>query len=374
MGRKPKSTDFPPSIRWLDDAAEAHYFNAAIPMAGGLHQPLSGWLCMVLARMATKKEMAIFLKHNLGVDAKTLFAGVPKRKSRLELLVRTVNRWLERRYADSNDEHADWLKCLMRLNHRAAEEDADALPCLSHFAGMGALGGKRFQQLCYGVDLIGKAVVTGELSRHSAGQWLPKLAQQVMGPGCVDMEVCCDLDPGLDGMLMLLARLDRDTVRAASREPQKSMSLFLLVAGKRDADNKPRFKRLLDFFYGAAMAAKSYKGNLPATLPDIDDLARELLAGDVNEGSQSIVRWRNGLRNLWRKDVDTMAEHVKSRSGKDPLYLFIPLLLAAQFWAVLRQCDDYDHDLLIERYISWWRAFVDEGVEDVAPYGYWALV
>lgn len=374
VGRKRQTKEFPPSIRWLDDAAEAHYFNDFFPMAGGHYQPLTGWLSQVLARMGTKKEMAMSMKQYFGVDAKTLFSGMPKRASRISLMVNSGNRWLEQRYADSNAEIVSWLKTLMRLNHQAAEEDADALPCHFHLTGMGAFGCERFHQLCHGVDMLGKAVRAQEISRRSVGQWLPRLANHVMGPSCVHPEACCDLDPGLDAMLMLLARLDRETARSAFHDQEKSMSLFLLVAGKRTDDQKPRFRRLLDVYYGVAMAAKSGKGHLPVDLPAIDDLARELLGADVQESSQSLVRWRNGERNLWRTDVDSMAAHVDSQTHKDPLYLFMPLLLAAQFWAVLRQCDDYDHDLVVERYTSWWRCLADAGIEDVDPYGYWALI
>lgn len=375
MARKPKSKEFPPSIRWLDDAAEAHYFHESIGMADAPHQPLTGWLYLTAARMVKKKDVRKLLKERTGVDPKTLAKGPPKRISKLALMTRRLNEDLDRRYKNENQRFVMNTKRVVTVSNQVSLEFPDGNPCISFLGELGALAGDDYTLLCHGVDSLSKAMLYSGLTREQVGAGLSELPafcgfiknKEAVFPAK-------SLDPGLDAMLMLLAALDISIAKQAA--VGQIWSIFQPIFGSGAASSDHPVRRLLDVFYGVTVFLKMKKN--PDRRPSAEELDRTLLDPSSDTGledrHQRIGRWRRGEALLWREDVEEMAEWVYQVTRQDVSLLFICLYLASQFWLVLRSCVDFDQGLLVDRYLRWWHAMAPEGVSSIRSDGYWSLL
>lgn len=375
MAGKPKCTEYPPSIRWLEDAAEAHYFREAIGLVDAAYQPLAGWLYLAAARMVRKGDLLKQIKQRAGIDPKTLSKGLPKRASTSALMNKRINEDLQRRYRLENQRFVVNVKRVVTLTNQASAEHPDGIPCIAFLGELGALAGDDFSRLCHGVDEFSKAMLYKRLSRQQAGGGLPALAASC---GFIAnrqaVPACKTLDPGLDAMLMLLAALDCAIMREAAEGPIWSIFRLLFRQDARPTDNPVR--RLLDVFFGVAVYLTTK--TKPERLPTIEALDRILLDPaldtDIEDRKQRIVRWRRGDQKLWRRDVEQMVEWVNQQSRQDVSLLFICLYLACQCWSALRACPDFHQDTVLDRYMCWWHAMAPAGACPVRSEGYWALM
>lgn len=375
MGRKPKSKEFPPSIRWLDDAAEAHYFHEMMAAVDIPHQPLTGWLHLMASRMVKKKDVRNLLKERTGIEHKTLLKGVPKQAARKALMLKRLNADLARRYENENKCLVANIKRVVTVANQMSQEFPDGNPCLSFLGELGALAGDDYTVICHGVDRLSKAMLYSGLSRSEAGDGLPELSA-ICG-FIKDKEAvppARNLDPGLDAMLMLLAALDVSIMKQASVGPVWSIFKHIFGGASRPAEQP--VKRLFDVFYG--VTTYLLHKNTPDGLPTVAQLERTLLDPSRDTGlddlQQRIVRWRTGGQALWREDVESMSDWVKQETRIDVSLLFICLYLACQFWTVVRSCADFDQKVVIERYLCWWHAMAPEGASSTRADGYWSLL
>lgn len=375
VGRKRQTKEFPPSIRWLDDTAEAHYFREAIGLGEVPHQPLTGWLYLMAGRMVKKKDVRKLLKERTGIDPKTLSKGMPRRSSSSRLMVRRANEDLARRYQNENERLVANIKRMITVSNQMAMEFPDGNPCTAFLGELGALAGDDYTVLCHGVDRLSKAMLYSGLTKREVGDGLSELPAIC---GFIKSKAAVppvrNLDPGLDAMLMLLAALDVSIMKQASVGPVWSIFQHIFGGASRPAEQP--VKRLFDVFYG--VTTYLLHKNMPDGLPTVAQLERTLLDPSRDTGlddpQQRIVRWRTGGQALWREDVESMIDWVKQKTRIDVSLFFICLYLACQFWMVVRSCADFDQQIVIERYLCWWQAMAPEGASSRRADGYWSLL
>jgi hypothetical protein len=169
------------------------------------------------------------------------------------------------------------------------------------------------------------------------------------------------LDPGLDGLLLLLAQMDHDLTTPLMANAGEINSLVALLIDSPGSGARKRVQhRLLDIYFALALAARGR--DLPESLPKVREIEDALMGGPPESGGQSwVVRWRNGTKALREEDVLSVIAHVGHVSGKDVSWTMRRLYAAAQAWGRVEEQGVEAVMLAGERYNQWWNALCNQG-------------
>jgi hypothetical protein len=341
----------------------------------GLHaQPMTGWLLSSLTLWGHSRDFSKKLATILGVTHKTWEAGPPKSSRKWKRAVQGLNRHIAAALAESDPATASRRKRAIFRTNEALSLDQTIVPCTFFHQTIGIAGSDALEMLAVGVDEISAAILKGEAAPEAAASLVVGLAVrlEVVGPSCVTPRP--DLDPGLDAVLMLYARLDRDLFQLNHPDGTHITSIFALLVDAPGAGPRKRARqRLLDLYYAISLTARGLE--LPVKAPSVNQLEDVLIGGPPASGGQSwITRWRNGRKHLHLKDVSAMVTRIRMDTQFDLDASFRVFWLVAQLWELIEIGGADAVAVAGARYRLWWEAMEDSGRSAVQPtHPYWRI-
>lgn len=338
-------------------------WHAVMGMRDVQAQPMTAWLLSSQSLWGDKRERSTQIADVLGISHKTLEAGTPKRTAKVERGFQRLNAHIGAVLAETCEEMAVRRKRAIWRTNRAIESSPDTAPCTLFHHSMGIAGGDALEKLAIAVDEISAAVLRGEVERPQVAPVLVEVAEhlQIIRPASVIPRP--DLDPGLDALLMLYARLDRDLMLKLHADDCRTSSLFSLLMDASTAGLGRRARhRLIDMYYGFSVVASGRA--LPDQLPSVRELEEALTGVPASGGQSWIVRWRTGRKHLRLRDVQAIAAHVNTRTGRDIEWYLRMLWLVAQFCELVESSGPTAVEVAGARYRAWWDAMHDPGRSD----------
>ena len=340
-------------------AAEEDQIWAGVMGFGGPAPPLSGWLIASMSIWADKREISRQIASKFGVSEKTLMSGLPKREAKLRRSVENFDRFIGDSLKRTKPQLIVKRK---RAIDRAVQLFATEPEASTLFnQALGFLGGDELELFSVATDKISTEILQNRVSRKYASPLIVSTAEQtqVVPVGAIDARN--GIDPGLDALLALTARLDRDwSVKFLADEKRISSVFGLLVDMPGGERKRPAAQRLLDLYYALAYAMKHKK--LPAKLASIRELEDHLLGSPPASGGQSfIVRWRNGSKKLRFEDIEQMSAHIAKSTGYDLDLDFKILWSVCKLWALIEAGGSAAVLIAGARYHQWWNAMIDPG-------------
>lgn len=343
----------------LTAAQEERIWHEVIGTPETLAPPLTGWPLAVIAFWCNKRELSVQLAKMFDVCEKTLASGLPKRGVKLRKSFESMDQKIKESLERTEP------RIIARRKHaieRAARLFASDPTASSFFnQTIGFLGGDDLERFSIAVDDVSTRILQKRVRRTRAPHLTVCAAEQAEIVPLGAIEVRSDIDPGLDALLALTARLDRDwSVKFLADEKRISSILGLLVDMPGGERKRPAAQRLLDIYYALAYAMKHQ--NLPASLPSVRELEDCLLGSPPASGGQSfIVRWRNGSKKLRIEDVEEMGVHVAGSTGFDLDLDFKILWSVCKLWALIEDGGPDAVAIAGARYQQWWTAMNDPG-------------
>jgi len=319
-------------------------------------QPLTGWLLHSMGIWADKRTLSDRVLKIFKVSAKTWEIGIPRRPKKRQQVCDGLVAYVQQSHTELMPECAERQARAMERAARALAEYPTLPPCSFFHQTVGIAGGDRLEALAVASD-----VVHGRLSRDGLSVAVVKAAAEVIGLPAGAMQPDSRLDPGLDGLLLLLAQMDHDLTTPLMANAGEINSLVALLIDSPGSGARKRVQhRLLDIYFALALAARGR--DLPESLPKVREIEDALMGGPPESGGQSwVVRWRNGTKALREEDVLSVIAHVGHVSGKDVSWTMRRLYAAAQAWGRVEEQGVEAVMLAGERYNQWWNALCNQG-------------
>jgi len=334
--------------------------------------PLTGWLLSAAGHWGDERWISSALANALSISHKMLEAGGPKRRSTYLRAVTSMGRFIERKVAElTSDSAARRVRSLQRTAD-VLRQDISATPCTMFHQTIGAAGGDLLESLAINLDNVSAHILGSPDTRNRAPEMIVRAAEDAGVIKAGAMGARPDLDPGLDALLLLLARLDRDRAVELIESDTSISSFFALLVDIPGSEKRQRpSHRLLDMYYALAFAAST--GRLPDYRPSIAQIEVMLLAEVPESGARSaVVRWRSGHTLLRFEQVEEMVELLVKRHGQDFDKHFRVLWTVAQIWDLIGLSGPEATRLAGERYRQWWNAMESEGrVAAPLTHSYW---
>jgi len=324
-------------------------------------QPLTGWLLHSMGIWADKRTLSDRVLKIFKVSAKTWEIGIPRRPKKRQQVCDGLVAYVQQSHTELMPECAERQARAMERAARALAEYPTLPPCSFFHQTVGIAGGDRLEALAVALDEVSADVVHGRLSRDGLSVAVVKAAAEVIGLPAGAMQPDSRLDPGLDGLLLLLAQMDHDLTTPLMANAGEINSLVALLIDAPGSGARKRVQhRLLDIYFALALAARGR--DLPESLPKVREIEDALMGGPPESGGQSwVVRWRNGTKALREEDVLSVIAHVGHVSGKDVSWTMRRLYAAAQAWGRVEEQGVEAVMLAGERYNQWWNALCNQG-------------
>lgn len=303
---------------------------------------------------------------------KTWEAGPAKTPQKLKRSAENMARSIDNSLAQAAPEWAARRRRGVERTLDLIRANPTEIPCTFFNQTVGTAGGDELEALSIALDGVSASIMAGSFPRCSAPEMVVRAAEAT---GVIDKDTIgtrTDIDPGLDAMLALYARLDRDWAVEVHRNGDTVSSVFGLLV---DMPGHPRRRRaphrLLDIYFAFATVASTRE--LPRNAPSIEQLEDALIGAVPESGGQSpIVRWRNGTQYLRREQVEAMSARIQDVWGQDYGRYFRLLWSAAELWDLIELGGQIATRQAGARYAQWWEAMHSPS-RDPAPltHPYW---
>jgi len=358
----------------LSQQFENEVARSVLLQSEAIAQPMTTWLLLSTTLWGGKRYLATRIAKLFGISVKAMQSGEVTRVSTRRRGYAKVNAFIQSDLVDSDSDVADRKRrALARMSDALAAPDC-LNPCTLFHQTIGVRGGDLLEHLAASTDRLSSVYLRGEVRQAELATCLVGIAERLGAVPEGRVQPRPDLDPGLDALLMLVARLDRETGGRVHSEMEGQMSLFgLLVESPAGAPARTTRHRLLDLLY--AFAFMLAEDTLPMSGGSVRELEQLLLGGPPEDGGQSwIVRWRNGRKHLRLADIERMAEQAGRASSTELRGLFSRLWSVAQFWELVSLSGAQGTRIASERYAEWWRAMTTDVVPREGPkHPYWRV-
>lgn len=343
----------------LSAAQEDQIWHKVIGIADTPAPPLTGWFIASISVWSDQREITKQIASVLRVSEKAFMSGMPKRTVKFRRSIENFDRFIGKSLKRTKPQ---LVERRTRAINRAVQLVVSTPEASTFFnQSIGFLGGDELERFSIAVDDVSTRILQNHVRRTSAPPLIVCAAEQAEIVPLGAIEARNDIDPGLDALLALTARLDRDwSVKFLADEKRISSVFGLLVDMPGGERKRPAAQRLLDLYYALAYAMKHKK--LPAKLASIRELEDHLLGSPPASGGQSfIVRWRNGSKKLRFEGIEQMSAHIAKSTGYDLDLDFKILWSVCKLWALIEAGGSAAVLIAGARYQQWWTAMSDPG-------------